>query len=143
MTGSDRHAGAKAVLGKPQLHLIFWLCAMTEAPAMGQSAAELMARYKGLTGVEPARSCAGPQDPDDVLVCGRRGDDRYRLPPESRGAGPRGADARGEREALLRPGSRCDGTGVGARGDAGCTGGLNVVAIGAAIVKGVGGLVGE
>lgn len=107
------------------------------APAAAQTSNDPMTKYRSMTGVTASASCSSKGAPDDLVVCGRRDDGRYRLGAiDGDDVGPHDA-VRDTRADMLREGSNCSGSGVGAHGNAGCGGGLNVLAIGAAAVKAV------
>lgn len=107
------------------------------APTAAQTNNDPMTKYRSMTGVTASASCSSKGATDDLVVCGRRDDGRYRLGAiDGDDAGPQGS-VRDTRSDMLREGSKCSGGGVGAHGNAGCGGGLNVLAIGAAAVKAV------
>ncbi|MGQ0588770.1 MAG: hypothetical protein ACT4N8_04455 [Sphingosinicella sp.] len=91
-------------------------------------------RRELLATIRPACPAAGPDA--EIVVCGRRDEDRYRVPVTvAPGSAPAAAGAGGEqRAALAIDTSRC--TTVGR--DAQCTGGLDAIGIGTALVRAVG-----
>ena len=67
----------------------------------------LLSGYRRATQV--AVRCAERAEPDEVVVCGRRRTDRYRLPFIERGDGGSRIDPTpAQREALLVPPSKCE-----------------------------------
>jgi len=80
--------------------------------------------------------CPAPGEDEEIVVCGRRNDDRHRLPPQIvAGSVPAGARAGGEqRAAMAANDQRC--TPIGR--DQQCNGGLNVIGIGVTIARAIG-----
>lgn len=110
------------------------------------SAETVMKRHRAMTAVTVQGACASEADPGEILVCGQRNRDKYRVATldaaggaigGDRGALPRGADARDERAAIDSLGNRC------AHGGPGCGGGLDVIGIGRAIAGAIGKLRGQ
>ena len=120
--------------------LLLGFCIPTAAS--GQSDPGVMARYRALTSAERSDACVADRSSDEVVVCGNRDDDRYRIGEVDAATLERAGNARGERDTLLQAGGRCSGT-VGLHGNAGCGGGLNVIAIGRAVGKAIDAIKGE
>ena len=80
---------------------------LAQEPAAANAEA-LIEKQRSMLGVSQ-RSCAGVQD--EIVVCGRRNPDRYRIPPEQRQDGPTVSEERG---SLLNP--RCAAPGPGGCG---------------------------
>ena len=109
--------------------------ALAQAVEPPDPAALIEAQRRELLGtIRPACPAAGSND--DIVVCGRRDEDRYRVPLAIVPSGaPAGAGAGGEQRAALGiDSSRCATVGR----DQQCTGGLNMVGIGMALVRAVG-----
>lgn len=111
-------------------------------PAWGQSDTSVMTRYRALTSVRSAGSCRSDDTADEVTVCGKRNYDRYRLGEVDAERPDRAADARSERSALVRAGSRCSDS-ASLHGGAGCGGGLDVIAIGRTVAKAIDAIKGD
>ncbi len=79
--------------------------------------------------------CPAPGESEEIVVCGQRDDDRYRVQPQFvPGSRPAGARAGGEQRAAMGVNDqRCSPIGR----DQQCNGGLNVIGIGAAIARGI------
>lgn len=80
--------------------------------------------------------CPPPGADGDIVVCGRRDDQRFRIPPQIvPGSAPAGTRAGGEqRAAMAANDQRC--TPVGR--DQQCNGGLDVIGIGFTIARAIG-----
>ena len=111
------------------------LLAAAPAAALAQSVDTLVtAQQDGIRGVVRPHCERGP-DPEEIVVCGTRDDERYRVPPQLvPGSIPAGARAGGEqRAALAGNDQRC--TPVGR--DQQCNGGLDVIGIGFTIARAI------
>ena len=74
--------------------------------AQAADAEAALAQYHKVTAVGPR--CGAAENPNDVVVCARRGADRYRLPLIEYDAGsPKRQDVPGERERMLARTSNC------------------------------------
>ena len=108
------------------------------APASGQPAdpADLVAAQQAELRTIIRPQCPPPGAEEEIVVCGRRDDDRYRLPPQLvPGSVPAGARAGGEQRAAMAVNNQsCSPVGR----DQQCTGGLNVIGIGLTIARAIG-----
>ncbi len=74
--------------------------------AQSADAEAALVHYRTVTAVGP--HCGAAENPSDVVVCARRGADRYRLPLIEYDAGnPRSQDVPAERERMLARTSNC------------------------------------
>ena len=115
--------------------LIAALLAAAPAPALAQSVDTLVAAQQdGIRGVVRPR-CERSPDPEEIVVCGTRDDERYRVPPQLvPGSIPAGARAGGEqRAALAANDQRCTPVGRNQQ----CNGGLDVIGIGFTIARAI------
>jgi hypothetical protein len=126
---------------------LLWCALAASAPAAvpeGEStttASEVLEQYRNLTSTgSRTGSCPAPTAPDEIVVCGASRSGKYRI---QRAAGDapqaRGSDVHAERAALEHAGRPCAG---GGHAGAGC-GGLDVIAIGRALITAAGKIVGD
>jgi hypothetical protein len=80
--------------------------------------------------------CPPPGADEEIVVCGRRDDQRFRIPPQIvPGSAPAGTRAGGEqRAAMAANDQRCSTVGR----DQQCSGGLDVIGIGFTIARAIG-----
>jgi len=82
------------------------MIALSATPVAAQSPAPAIATYHALTSVSPR--CRGAERADDIIVCGRRGADRWRVPFVEPTAGDPGNETvMGERERLQAKSNQC------------------------------------
>ena len=115
--------------------LIAALLAAVPAPARAQSVDALVATQRdSVSGVVRPRCERGP-DPEEIVVCGTRDDERYRVPAQLvPGSIPARDRAGGEQLAALAANDqRC--TPIGR--DQQCNGGLDVIGIGFTIARAI------
>ena len=92
----------------PRTFRVVPLLLLSAGEASAQTATSAMARSRALTGAVPR--CSRPGTKDDITVCGRRSEERYRIPdvireaPQPRKAGA--ATAWGTRSAGLEEAAR-------------------------------------
>lgn len=107
-------------------------------PALAQpalSADPVAAQQAELRAVLRPR-CLAPGEDEEIVVCGQRDDDRYRVPPPLvPGVRPAGARAGGEQRAAMAANDQSC-TPIGR--DQQCNGGLNVIGIGLTIARAIG-----
>lgn len=119
-----------------------WIAAMlaTAMPALAQvDGAATQPRMRVIT-VFGLEECPKSNDPDEIVVCKREAEDSARLPPiireeqkiAKRDNVPAGRTALVDRGAAGGPCSA-----VGAQGQTGCSGGINLLGLGAKVVQAV------
>lgn len=115
--------------------LIAALLAAVPAPTLAQSVDTLVTSQRdSVRGIVRPRCERGP-DPEEIIVCGTRDDERYRVPAQMvPGSIPAGARAGGEQLAAIAGNDqRCAPIGR----DQQCNGGLDVIGIGFTIARAI------